>query len=286
MSPNVKIFSKKITIYLKSFFNILIGIIIGFPLVICGLLYYSQDNMIFRKSKIDPLSVEGIRKEFPNSEVVITTPDNVKIKGWYIKNNAEKKMPLLIYFGGNAEEVSTMLWDAHRFKGWAVLLMNYRGYGLSEGKPSERNLYRDALTIYDHFSKRPDINRNKIVVLGRSLGTGVGVYLASKRPLAGIILISPYDSIRSISQEMYPYIPVRLILKHPFDSLSRASSIIIPMLAVISSGDEAISPAHSQNLVRNWGGPNTVYMVDGLDHNSIMLDQDLWKRMIKFLDSL
>src|SRR5690606_12067614 len=118
--------------------------------------------------------------------------------------------PLVIYFGGNAEEVSWMLEEApRRAPGVGWLLVDYRGYGSSGGSPSEKALVEDAFRWYDRFAAG-----RKAYVFGRSLGSGVAVQLAARRPVAGVILIAPFDSLVEMGRHYYPVLPVDLLLKH------------------------------------------------------------------------
>ncbi|WP_349649156.1 alpha/beta hydrolase [Candidatus Parabeggiatoa sp. HSG14] len=250
-------------------------------------LYFAQEKLLFIQQKKDSEHLSWVTREYPHAEEVrIKTPDNVLLQGWYIKNSPEQQSPLVIYFGGNAEEISKHIREINYFKGWALLLVNYRGYGLSEGNPSETNFFKDAVLLYDTFAKRIDIDNQKIVAFGRSLGTGVAVYLAHQRDLKGLILVSPYDSIRSIAQEIYPYVPVSLLLKHHFDSLILASSIKIPMLALIAQNDRIIPPSHSFKLIEAWGGVARHTVITDSHHNNITMSYEYWESIIAFLDSL
>jgi len=267
---------------IKSLLRITLGVIIAIPLLLYPLLYFAQDKLIFMQRKMDNSLLNWIRKEYPNAEVQITTPDNIRLHGWYIKNNAQKKSPLIIYFGGNAEEVSGQLMALEPLNGWSLLLVNYRGYGLSEGSPSEKHLFNDAVLLYDTF--RADAE--SIVAYGRSLGTGVAVYLASQRPLKGVILVSPYDSIRHIAQKNYPYVPVSYLLKHHFDSLALAPSLKMPMLALIAAKDKMIPPSHSFALIEAWGGVTQQEIIPDADHNNITLGLRYWDYISAFLLNL
>lgn len=271
---------------IKSLIRIIVGVIIAIPLLLYPLLYFAQDKLIFVQRKMDNNLLNWIRREYPDAEVQITTPDNVALHGWYVKNRSEKQSPLLIYFGGNAEEVSGQIMELDQFKGWSLLLVNYRGYGLSEGSPSETNLFNDAVLLYDTFSKMADIDSKRIVAFGRSLGTGVAVYLASQRPLKGIILVSPYDSLRHIAQKNYPYVPVSRLLKHHFDSLALAPSIKIPMLALIAEDDRIIPPSHSVALIAAWAGVTQQQIIQDSDHNSITMERGYWESIGAFLNSM
>lgn len=265
---------------------IVVGIIIAIPLLLYPFLYLAQDNILFLQRKINIKQLNQIKREYPNAEVQITTLDNVTLHGWYLQNSQEKQSPLLIYFGGNAEEVSEYLRDlVEPFKAWSLLLVNYRGYGLSEGSPSEKKLFNDAVLLYDTFSKRADVDPNRIMAFGSSLGTGVAVYLASQRPLKGIILVSPYDSVRSVAQEMYPYAPVSLLLKHHFNSLALAPSIKIPMLALIAEQDKTIPPPHSFALIEAWGGITQQKILPNVDHTNVMTGNGYWESITAFINS-
>lgn len=273
--------------FLKSLLGIFLSVIIAIPLVLYPLLYFYQDKLLFFPRKIDNNYLNSLKKQYSDAkEVQIMTPDKITLHGWYVKNSQKEQSPLLIYFGGNAEEVSNLLWDIDQFKNWSLLLVNYRGYGLSEGSPSEKNLFNDAVLLYDEFSQKTEIDNNKIVAIGRSLGTGVAVYLASQRNLTGIILVSPYDSIRSLAQEVYPFVPISLLLKHHFDSLARAPLINIPMLALIAQEDKIISPRHSLALIKAWGGVTYQIIIPDSDHMSIATRREYWKSITAFLNKL
>src|SRR5262247_2075447 len=146
---------------------------------------------------IEPLSVER--------------PGGVKLRGWLVKPPVEPA-PLLLYFGGNAEEVSWQIAVANRLGGRAVALVNYRGYGQSTGAPSEPALLADAIAVHDALVQRPDIDSDRVAIMGRSLGTGVAVHLAANRPVERVVLVSPYDSIAAVATAHFPAALVRMVL--------------------------------------------------------------------------
>ncbi|OQY55917.1 MAG: hypothetical protein DRR08_16350 [Candidatus Parabeggiatoa sp. nov. 2] len=272
---------------IESLLRIVIGVLIAIPLLLYPLLYFAQEKLLFIQQKRNYERFDWVRQEYPLAEEVqIKTPDDVTLHGWFVKNTPEKQSPLLIYFGGNAEEVSGHVRDIDFLTGWSLLLVNYRGYGLSEGSPSEQNFFNDAVLLYDVFSNRADIDPNKVVAFGRSLGTGVAVYLASQRPLKGLILVSPYDSIRSVAQRIYFYVLMSLLLKHPFDSLALAPLIKTPMLALIAEQDRLIPPPHSVALIEAWGGVTQQQMIPDTKHNNIQIGRGYWESITAFLDSM
>jgi hypothetical protein len=173
-----------------------VGVLIAIPLLFYPiLLYLLQERLLFPLTGASTEVLQWARQTWPQSEIWLTTPDGVLLHGWYLKPSQRNKFPLLIYFGGNAEESTNFLPYRDHFAAWGILAVDYRGYGFSGGKPGEKQLFADARFLYDHFINQPEVDPNHLVAMGRSLGSGVAVYLASQRNLAGVILISPYDSI-------------------------------------------------------------------------------------------
>jgi len=267
---------------LKSLFillRILVLTFVGF----CIVLYFRQDSMLFHPRPLKQSNQQWIFDNYPNSEISISTAEGITLKGWLLKRPSTEKQPLVIYFGGNSEEVSRVAHDFKKFTDYAFLLINYRGFGESDGHPSQNNLFNDALAIYDHISQREDIDKQRIMVMGRSLGTGVAVHLAAHRTLQGVILVSPYDSITHVAQNRFPVIPVSLLIKHPFDSISLAPSINTPMLSLVAQQDTLIPPQHSYNLAKQWGGAYKIQLIDSADHLDIPNDDMYWNTINQFL---
>ncbi len=253
---------------------------LGFPLLI----YFLQEKLIFFPQPLteDPLKANtGAAIE----EVNLLTPDRVRLHGWLVSATATATpAPLLIYFGGNAEEVSWLVSTAGRYAGWSLLMFNYRGYGRSEGKPGEAALFADALQIYDYAASRAQDGR--VAVMGRSLGSGVAVYLAAQRSVAGVILVSPYDSVESVAEGVYPYLPISLMLKHRFDSLSLAPRVKAPLLCLVASEDRVIPRHHSERLYAAWGGAKQWREIRPAAHDSIADAAQYWRAIADFLENL
>lgn len=255
----------------------LFKIVLVVTILFIAKIYFMQDGMIFLGAEPATTILKDIRKRYPDSEIRLTTPDGIELHGWYLQANGDEPAPLLIYFGGNAENISHMIFEQHHFKGYSLLLMSYRGYGLSGGKPSQKTLCGDAIFLYDHFASKPEIDAGRILLMGRSLGSGVAVHLASKRSVEGLILISPFDSMIALSRELYPWLPVTLLLRHPFDSLTLAPAIEAPMLTIIASRDSIIAPQRSKALVQAWGGKTRLVEIKGVDHNELGNQQQFWE---------
>lgn len=246
------------------------------------MVYLAQDALIFLRQPI----AEGRRAEIAArhpavAEVFLEAPDGTRIHAWHVKSGA----PLLLYFGGNAEEVSWMIEEARaRAPQASWLLADYRGYGQSGGAPSEKALVSDALLLYDHAAKLPGVDPNRIVAFGRSLGSGVAVALAARRSLAGLVLATPYDSLAAVAKRYYWYLPVDWMLKHRFDSAALAPQMTPPLLCLIAERDEVIPPAHAERLFEAWGGPKRKVVLAGANHNSTDSAPQFWPAILEFLE--
>jgi pimeloyl-ACP methyl ester carboxylesterase len=262
---------------ISSLVKIVIAAALGVPL----LMWLFQERMIFF-----PRPLESRPAPRPNvEEITIAVADGVRLRGWLVKGAIEPA-PLVIYFGGNAEEVSWLAYLTDNFAGWSLLLVNYRGYGESEGRPGEKELLADALAVYDHAKRRPDVDRERIAAMGRSLGTGVAVHLAAERPLRAVILVSPYDSLVEVGRRHYPFLPVSLMLRHRFDSLARAPRIETPLLCLVAAQDRIIPVPHSRVLFEAWRGAKTWREVQHADHDSIAAEPEYWRSISAFLKSV
>ena len=251
----------------------------------CLLVYLTQARLIFYPQRITDDAARALQRSFARSVAFeLATQDGARLRGWWVRSQTLGPAPLVIYFGGNAEEVSWLVAEFSRPSDRAAVLVNYRGYGLSEGEPSEAALYRDALAVYDQAIQRTDVDRGRVLVIGRSLGAGVATYLASQRPVAGVVLVSPYDSMVEVARSVYPFLPVNLLLRHRFESDKRAPLIHAPLLALVAAQDTLIRPERSRRLVQAWGGPARLEVLDGVDHNTIHLHPNYWPLIDRFLD--
>ena len=254
---------------------------------LCAVLYLLQEQLIFLRPPLADEARHAVGLLPGTSEVRIRTHDGKRLHGWFRRTEKDaESQGLVIYFGGNAEEVSGQMHDAQMFAPWSFAAVNYRGYGMSEGYPSETALTADALAIYDWLAKRDRIDPNRIVVFGRSLGSGVAVQLAASRPVRAVALVSPFDSLRSLARKQYPFVPVSLLLKHPFDSLARASGIEAPLLVIAGERDGLIPPKYSKRLHDAWAGPKRWTLIPGADHNDIHTRPEYWPEIREFLASL
>jgi pimeloyl-ACP methyl ester carboxylesterase len=165
--------------------------------------------------------------------------------------------------------------------GW--LLLDYRGYGLSEGSPSEKALVADGRALYDRALQLPGVEARRIYAFGRSLGSGVAVPLAAERQLAGLLLATPFDSLAAVAKRYYPFLPVDWMLRHRFDSIALAPKLATPLLCLIAEHDEVIPPVHAERLFESWGGPKRKVVLPGATHNSTDGSPRFWPEIRAFL---
>ncbi len=221
--------------------KIIFLICLFFYLILLIYIYFTQNSKIFNIAQIEkrePFLIKNSR------EITLKTENGITLNGLYRKADMDNAS-LLIYFGGNSDDATRFLLYVNDLKDFDIVVFNYRGYLKSEGKPSEKNLFNDALKIYDTFSK----NRRTIIV-GRSLGTGVAVYLASKRRVDGTILITPFDSIVSLAKDRHPLLPVSWLLKHKFDSVKYVQQIKSPIAVIEVKDDKTVLHKHTLKLIK------------------------------------
>ena len=242
---------------LKIIFFIIVLIYIG----TIAYFYFFQNAMLFNAKAIDKKPPFDV----PNMEhISLEVDEGVVLDGVY-KHADKKNAPLIIYFGGNADDATRFLFYVEKLNDFNIVIFNYRGYLQSSGKPSEANLFNDALKIYDKFA-----HNSRVIVIGRSLGSGVAVYLASKREVLGVVLITPYDSIASLAKEKYPFLPINLILKNRFESLKYIEKVKSPIAIIEVKNDTTIPNSHTLRLVKKIKNLSKVVVLDKTTHADVL----------------
>ena len=222
---------------------------------LCAALFFFQRSLIYFPQPRSPGSnVATIALQADGHEVLVTT-------------RAHAGPDALVYFGGNAEDVSWNLPDLSRaFPEHAIYLMHYRGYGGSGGAPSEAALFADALALFD----RVHAQHPNVVAIGRSLGTGVAVHLASVRPVQRLVLVTPYDSLADIAAGRFPMFPVRWMLRDRFESRTYAAKVSAPTLLIGAEHDEVVPLRSAKLLVTRFRpGVARLVVLPGTGHNTV-----------------
>jgi hypothetical protein len=261
---------------LLSLVKIAGAVAVGLPLVV----YLAQDSLIFYRQPLSDARRAEVARRFPAvKEIFLDTADGTRLHAWHLPGTG----PAVLYFGGNAEEVSWMLDELAASPSGSWFLMDYRGYGASEGAPSERALVADAKLLHDHAVRLPGVDARRVYAFGRSLGSGVAVALAAERPLAGVILVTPFDSLAAVAKRYYWYLPVDLMLKHRFDSIGLAPAQRAPLLCLIAPRDEVIPAVHAERLFAAWGGPRRKVVLEDAGHNTSDAHPLFWPAIRDFL---
>jgi pimeloyl-ACP methyl ester carboxylesterase len=188
----------------------------------------------------------------------------------------------VLYFGGNGEDVSGSVAPLMAaFPGREIVMLHYRGYGGSAGRPTEAAIAADAAGLFDQVhAEHPDV-----IVMGRSLGTGVAARLASTRPVSRLVLVTPYDSLLGIAERQFPFFPVKYLLIDKYESWRYVPAIKVPVLILAAGKDEVIPAASTEALrARFPPGQVTTVMVPGASHNTIG-DDPLYVRSLAAFDT-
>jgi pimeloyl-ACP methyl ester carboxylesterase len=221
----------------------------------CLFLYLAQRSFIYFPTA---------ESSNPQAQDLRITSGDETLQLWQLNPGAKQG---IIYFGGNAEDVAgnTPLF-AQVFAHQTVYLVNYRGYGGSSGSPSEAGLFADAEAVYD-FVK---LLHSRIHVIGRSLGSGVAVHLATVRDVDKLVLVTPYDSIASIASNSMPLFPVSLLIRDRYDSRRLAGALQNQTLALLAENDEVIPRASSERLIAAFQSQLiSKLVIHQANHNSI-----------------
>ena len=266
-----------------KFFKIIGILVVLLYLGICTLLYFSQDNLLFHPKPQSLNDISKILETAPEFDTLsFVMKDGNRTCGYISKDTIKDKLPLVIYFGGNAEEVSHLSEYKQYFPNTIMTLINYRSFGLSQGVISEQTMFSDALEVYDKLMTNPEVDASKVIVIGRSIGTGVATYVSSKRKTSATVLITPYENMIDVAFEKYPFVPISWLIKHRFESDTYAPNIPTPMLALISANDQIIPKHHAYKLKQAWKGKTDALEVNE-NHNSIMNNEEVWKKIEVFV---
>ena len=238
----------------RTFIGILAALVLAYA-AMCVALFFLQRSLIYFPTRANPGS--GIS----------TQPFAVHGADLRLSVRPLPGAKAVLYFGGNAEDVSVNLPAfSSAFPDHAIYLLHYRGYGGSSGDPSEEAFHADALALFD----RVHAAHPSVVAVGRSLGSGVAIRLASLRPGSRLVLVTPYDSLLALAAQQFPYFPVGWLLVDTFESWRHAPGITAPTLILAAEHDEIIPRASSELLFSRFAkGVASYTVIAGAGHNSI-----------------
>lgn len=240
---------------MRAVFGILVTVVIAY-IGFCALMFFQQRSLMYFPTP---------RTSIPEEAALIALP----VEGARVAVTAlrQDRPDALVYFGGNAEDVNGSVDELNAaFPDHAVYLMQYRGYGASSGEPSEEALVSDALALFDMVRER----HRRIEVAGRSLGSGVAIQLAGARPVARLVLITPFDSMRDVAATHYRWLPVRWLMRDGYDSGMVAPKIQVPTTLIAAANDEIIPAARTQALFARFrSGVAHLVVIPDTGHNTV-----------------
>lgn len=240
-------------------------------LALCALLYVQQRRLIYypQFTRVAP----------EQTDLGIARPDAM-LRGWVVNPG---QRDAVLYFGGNAEPVEA---NREAFAHWlpshTVYLLAYRGYGASGGEPSEAALLADALAVHDDVAKRHATGR--LAIVGRSLGSGVAMHVATERDIRDLVLVTPFDSLAAVAQSHYPVFPVRLLLKDHYDSAARLPGFRGRLLVLRAGRDTVVPPPHTDRLLASFTGQAQVLDFPHAGHDDLSADPAYWPAIRGFLE--
>jgi pimeloyl-ACP methyl ester carboxylesterase len=245
----------------RVFIIMVVSAIILF-VVACGVLFAFQRSLIYYPQP----------RSNPEGSILMTLP--VATATAHVSTHPHAGPAAVIYFGGNAEDVSLDVPDlVDTFPDRAIYALHYPGYGGSSGSPSQQAIFAAALALFDQVHAE----HSNIVVIGRSLGTGVAVWIASQRSLARLVLVTPFDSLADVAAAQYPLLPVRWLLRDRFDSWRYAPQVTAPTRIIVAADDELVPRSSSDRLrARFRNGIVTYVVVPKAGHNTIQDTPGYW----------
>lgn len=238
------------------------------------LVYFRQDRMLYLPAKAIERTPQAIGLDYV--EVMLRTKDGVTIVAWHVPAKGARRT--LLFCHGNAGNISHRLDSIRLFNslGLNVLIFDYRGYGRSEGRPSEEGTYLDAEAAWDYLTQRRGVPPEEIILFGRSLGGAVAAELALRKSPAALIVESSFTSVADMGQTHYPWLPVRLLAKHRYETAKKIPNIRCPKLVVHSPDDEIVPYEQGLALYEKAAPPKELLAISGGHSEGFLLSGALY----------
>ncbi|TDJ12321.1 MAG: alpha/beta hydrolase [Gammaproteobacteria bacterium] len=259
---------------MRGFFTLLIAAA-SFYVLLALMLFLFQDKMVFLPN-MPGRTLTATPKDagFDFEDVTLETSDGLKLHGWYVP--AAQARGVVLFLHGNAGNISHRLDSIAIFHelGLDTLIIDYRGYGRSQGKPSERGIYLDAEAAWHYLVSSRGVAADRVIVFGRSLGGAVAAWLANQYTPAALIIESSFSSALDIARKLYPFMPVRLITRLEFPVSLHVSRLQCPLLVVHSRDDEIIPFTMAEAIYESAAEPKSLLEIWGDHNNGFLLSRD------------
>lgn len=230
---------------------------------ICAYMYFSQKGLVFPSDEVEVHTPSSLIDPYE-----LTLDDGTTLRG-SMSSDAQEGKPMILIFSGNAQDVRHQVdYFATNFPEYNAVGVNYRGYVESDGIPSEKDIFSDALALHDELLNF--LEPSKVIVQGYSLGSGVASYVASQRDIDLLILTVPFDSVVSMAKKQYPWLPVDVLLKHPFDSVENLKGNQTPKAVLTVENDQTVPNWHAKRLKDSLSHLVFEHEFEGVEHGDVL----------------
>jgi fermentation-respiration switch protein FrsA (DUF1100 family) len=271
---------------MKTLLSLAVFLLLGYGILL-GIVYFLQAQLVYFPnigggfSGSTP-SDRGLKYE----DVNFKTSDGLQLHGWYVSEGLGRGV--VLFFHGNAGDISHRLDSIaffHRL-GYSVFIIDYRGYGRSEGKPDEPGTYRDAEAAWRYLIEDRAIDPGKIIIFGRSLGASIATWLASQTNAAALIIESAFTSAPDLGRHHYWYLPVRALARIHYDTRSYIQGVSAPTLVIHSADDEIVPFVHGKELFEHANEPKAFVELQGGHNDGFLVSRALYTEALgEFLET-
>ena len=250
-----------------------IFVIVGSYGLLIAVVYFMQGRMLYLSGVPGrALTMTPIDVGMDYQDVSIKTADGVTLHGWFIVGRSSQ---VLLFFHGNAGNISHRLDSIRQFQnlGLSVLIIDYRGYGQSGGRTTERGIYCDADAAWRYLTENRGISASDIVIFGRSLGASAASWLAAQHQPLALIVESSFTSVPDIAQELYPWLPARWLSRFSHATRDYVRDVQCPVLVAHSRDDEIIPFHHGEAIFASANEPRTLLALRGTHNDAFLRDE-------------
>jgi len=216
------------------------------------------------------------------------TGDGLRLHGWWHGGSAQQSPtgPVILWFHGNAGNISHRAENMRMLarRGLDFLIIDYRGYGRSEGRPSEQGLYADGEAAYEYLTGQRSVSPERVICFGRSLGAAVALHVALRKPCAGLVLESPFESVKAMARKILPVLPVWMLLRSEFDNLAKIPRLAVPVLVIHGDRDTLVPIQQGRAVFDAAPEPKEFYTIEGANHNDtyVVGGEPYFERLLLF----
>jgi hypothetical protein len=271
----------------KAILRFVLPVVLGLTLGVLLIVLF-ENKLIYFPAKYPEGSWQPGTYSLRAEDCFFRSDDGVQLHGWFFPVDTPRAT--LLWCHGNAGNITHRLDNAWRLLrlGVSVFIFDYRGYGRSEGTPSEEGLYLDAMAAYRFVTEEKHVNASALVIFGRSIGASVAVDLASRRPCGGVILESAFTSAKDVASELWPFLPIRWFVRSQFDAASKIGRINVPILFTHGTRDATVPLRLGQKLFGLANEPKWFYQIEGADHNDtyIVGGERYFRRIGEFISTI